>query len=142
MRQQLLEEADYRCGYCLSTEVLSGIPLTVDHILPIASGGSDEIDNLWMACRPCNEIKGVQTESKDVESGETVPLFNPRFQSWREHFEWDETGTIIIGKTSIGRATLSALGLNRDLLVKARSRWVAAGWHPPDNPIPGFNRLD
>jgi hypothetical protein len=60
-----------------------------------------------------------------------VPLFNPRRQVWREHFAWTTEGDRIIGLTTIGRATVIALDLNRPSLVKARQVWVAAGWHPP-----------
>lgn len=132
MRQRLAEEAGHRCGYCLSAEFLSGIPLTIDHIVPSALGGSDELENLWMACRPCNELKRIQTQAENPETGETAPLFNPRMQNWHEHFQWDKEGTRVIGLTPTGRATVAALQLNRELLVEARFRWVVAGWHPPE----------
>lgn len=60
-----------------------------------------------------------------------VLLFNPRSQDWNKHFAWTEDGEQIIGLTAIGRATVEALNLNRPTLVKARRRWVEAGWHPP-----------
>jgi hypothetical protein len=37
----------------------------------------------------------------------------------------------IEGKTAIGRATVEALQLNREVLVEARGTWIAAGLHPP-----------
>jgi len=37
----------------------------------------------------------------------------------------------MIGKTSCGRATITALRLNRLQLVIARRHWVAADLHPP-----------
>jgi hypothetical protein len=58
-------------------------------------------------------------------------LFNPRQQSWAEHFAWSKDSILVVGITPTGRATVAALHLNRPLLVKARRRWVAAGWHPP-----------
>lgn len=131
IRQELRIIAKYRCGYCLSPEVLSGIALTLEHIIPLASGGTDEIDNLWLSCRTCNEKKGVQTQAEDSNTREVVPLFNPRTQRWSAHFQWDEAGTQMSGLTPVGRATIVALDLNRELLVLARERWVQAGWHPP-----------
>lgn len=41
-----------------------------------------------------------------------VPLFNPRTDSWNEHFEFD--GALIIGLTPAGRATVRTLGMNDD----------------------------
>ena len=130
-QRQGAEDAGHRCGYRLSDETLTGIPLTIEHIKPHASGGETIRENLWLSCRPCNEFKGVQTEGRDPETGEIVPLFNPRTQSWAEHFAWIENGTQIIGITPTGRVTVNALQMNRPLLIYARRRWVLAGWHPP-----------
>jgi len=132
IRRRIATQADFRCGYCLTSERLTGIRLTLDHIIPIAAGGRTTENNLWVACRPCNEFKGVQTHAQDPDSNKRVPLFNPRFQQWHEHFQWNADGNRIIGITAIGRATVEALQLNRDLIVHARRRWVKVGWHPPE----------
>ena len=129
--RQVAEDAGHRCGYCLSDEVLTGLPLSIDHIVPVAAGGPTTRENLWLACRPCNEFKGTRTHAEDPGTGETVPLFNPRTQDWHAHFAWSDDKTHIIGLTPTGRATVIALQLNRPILVKARRRWVMAGWHPP-----------
>jgi hypothetical protein len=131
LRRAIAREARYRCGYCLSPELLSGLPLTIDHLIPLSVGGSNEPENLWLACRSCNESKGNRTVGIDRETGMTVPLFNPRTQSWYEHFQWDENGTHILGLTPIGRVTVTMLNLNHEIIVMARGRWVTAGWHPP-----------
>ena len=88
-------------------------------------------ENLWLACRACNEIKGARTEAVDPETGTAVAIYNPRTQHWYAHFTWDGTGALVIGLTPTGRATVLALQLNRSILVRARRRWVLAGWHPP-----------
>jgi hypothetical protein len=85
-----------------------------------------------LACASCNGYKGANTQAVDPESGEQVALFNPRQQRWREHFAWSEEGTTIIGLTAEGRATENALKLNHPLIVAARSIWVSAGLHPPE----------
>lgn len=131
LRRQVAQDAGHRCGYCLSSEILVGISLSIDHIIPISADGPTTRDNLWLACRPCNEFKGDQTTAQDLETGETAPLFNPRTQDWRTHFAWSEDQTRVVGLTSTGRATVTALQLNRPLLVNARRRWVMVGWHPP-----------
>jgi hypothetical protein len=88
---------------------------------------------LWLACSLCNGYKGSQIEALDSQTGEIVSLFNPRFQVWSEHFEWNKSGTLIIGKTSHGRATVIALQLNNPVALIVRQNWVSAGWHPPKN---------
>ena len=52
VRQRVAEEAWHRCGYCLRTEELMGMPMTLDHIIPEAAGGPSSEENLWLACRP------------------------------------------------------------------------------------------
>ncbi len=133
VRQQLAQEVGHWCGYCLSDELLSGISLTIEHIIPTAKGGSNSLDNLWLACRPCNEHKGIQTHATDPITNEHVPLYNPRIQLWHEHFAWSDDTTEMVGLTPIGRATIIALQLNRPLLIKARRRWKVVGWHPPSD---------
>jgi 5-methylcytosine-specific restriction endonuclease McrA len=39
--------------------------LEIEHIIPKATGGSDDEDNLWLACCLCNSYKGIQTQAKD-----------------------------------------------------------------------------
>jgi hypothetical protein len=36
VRLRVAEEARHRCGYCLRTEELMGMPMTLDHIIPEA----------------------------------------------------------------------------------------------------------
>ncbi len=43
----------YRCRLCKAT----GVPLEVDHVVPVARGGSDALDNLQALCVPCNRGK-------------------------------------------------------------------------------------
>ncbi len=133
LRQILDEECHHRCGYCLTTEANVGMPLTVDHIIPRSKGGKTTLANLWLVCYRCNEFKEDQTEAEDPLTGKSVPLFNPRTQSWSEHFAWSPDGTHVIGLTAIGRATVIALRMNDEVRVAARRRWVSVGWHPPDD---------
>lgn len=130
LRRQIIEDAGTVCGYCLSEEVLMGVSLTFEHIVPIASGGLTIRENLWRSCRSCNESKAARTHAKDPETGESAPLFNPRSQIWADHFRWTENYTQIVGVTATGRTTIDALQLNRSLLVKARRRWRMMGWIP------------
>lgn len=131
LRDQFAAEAGHRCGYCRTSEKITGAKLILDHIIPKARGGTDEGENLWPACDPCNEFKQARIEAPDPATGALAPLFNPRRQRWNDHFVWVDGGLRISGRTPIGRATVAALRLNRDLLVEARAVWMAFGQHPP-----------
>jgi len=131
IRARVRAAAGERCGYCLSPQYLVLGQLEIEHIIPRARGGSDDEDNLWLACRLCNNAKGVQTECLDPDTGQRVRLFDPRRQSWTDHFSWSADGTRVLGQTPCGRATVLALQLNGLVAVTVRRCWVAADWHPP-----------
>lgn len=130
--RRVREAARDRCGYCLSPQSLVMARLEIDHLTPVANGGSDDVENLWLACPICNRHKSDKTTATDPDTGEVVSLFNPRYQTWSEHFRWAEDGVRLFGQTPIGRATVIALHLNTDIdALIVRSNWVAVGWFPP-----------
>lgn len=55
-RQQVYDRDGNACVYCGSSD-----DLTLDHDIPQSMGGSDEVDNLVTACRPCNASKRDMT---------------------------------------------------------------------------------
>jgi HNH endonuclease len=131
IRERVWVQAKGRCGYCLSQEVVTGLPLEIEHIIPQARDGATVEDNLWLACGQCNNHKDKRLFGTDPVTGTRVRLFDPRRQVWSEHFAWTAGDTLNEGTTATRRATVVALHLNRSLLVDARRVWVAAGWHPP-----------
>jgi hypothetical protein len=133
LRQQVINEAGYRCEYCRTSSRLIGMPLVMDHILPSSLGGSDERENLAACCYRCNEFKGAKITANDPVTNESISLFNPRLQRWLDHFQWANGGTHIIGITAIGRATVLALRLNNEDVVQARAIWISLSWHPPND---------
>ena len=139
IRQLIRNRAQYRCEYCHSLERISANRFTVDHIIPKSLGGSDDSDNLALACRRCNERRYNFIAGFDSETQTIVPLFNPRQQEWSEHFIWTADGSQIIGISPIGRATCHRLDLNderyeeEDSIRSTRRLWVQVGLHPPPN---------
>ncbi|HWQ34917.1 MAG TPA: HNH endonuclease [Blastocatellia bacterium] len=133
VRERVRAAAAYRCGYCLSQQrYVLGI-MEIEHIIPLAGGGTDEEENLWLSCGLCNRYKGTQTSHIDPETGETVSLFNPRLQKWSDHFCWDATGTRVVGLSPTGRATVIAMKFNNPIAVEVRTGRVLANWHPPED---------
>lgn len=108
---------------------------STEHIIPVAKGGKTESENLALSCQGCNNHKYNKTEGYDPVSRQTAPLYHPRQQKWTEHFVWNEDSTMIIGVTPTGRATVSALHLNREGLVNLRRILHMAKKHPPRNPF-------
>jgi hypothetical protein len=130
LRQRIVGQARNRCGYCLGEQRYTFAPLEIDHLLPTAKGGTDDEENLWLACPLCNAYKGTQTHGIDPLSQRKVRLFNPRKQNWKRHFKLINR-IEIVGKTAIGRATVIALQMNNQLAITVRQNWFLAGWYPP-----------
>jgi hypothetical protein len=133
LAERVRERARHRCEYCLTAEWLTGQPGEIDHVVPRAQGGATRFDNLCLACAACNGFKLDRTAGFDPETGQTVPLFNPRAQRWPDHFAWSDDGTHIIGLTPSGRGTILILKMNRPLVVVAREIWVSMNRHPPSD---------
>jgi hypothetical protein len=55
-KAELIERDGNHCVYCESSE-----RLVVDHMRPIALGGTDDINNLALACKRCNSGKAGRT---------------------------------------------------------------------------------
>ncbi len=131
LRQQVIERAGDRCEYCQAPLTIV-VEMEIDHIVPESAGGPTELDNLCVTCVGCNGFKLAFQEAEDPKTGEVVPLFNPRQQTWADHFAWNDDGTEMIGLTPTGRATIVRLRMNRERMIQARQLWGQAGWHPPD----------
>ena len=124
-------DAKNRCGYCLTPQEILSMTLEIEHLHPVAVGGTDDEENLWLACRNCNGFKHAKTRAVDPQTNIETVIFNPRNQIWSEHFEFSADKTEIVGKTACGRATVIALRLNYETAITARKIWVKAGWFPP-----------
>ena len=57
IRVRVMERDGAVCRYCGDTEG----PFHVDHIVSVANGGTDELDNLGVACKACNLSKGPKS---------------------------------------------------------------------------------
>jgi HNH endonuclease len=111
LRRLIRQRAENRCEYCgLHQDDLPLVILHVDHVISRQHLGGDGADNLCVACHWCNFNKGPNIATR--ESGDLVPLFNPRTQVWADHFSISEDR--IVGLTPIGRGTVRLLDMNDD----------------------------
>ncbi|NUO81364.1 HNH endonuclease [candidate division KSB1 bacterium] len=116
--------AKHCCEYCRAPEIFFNHRFVVDHIVPRVFGGSDELDNLALACHSCNGHKYQKQLILGVVRKSLIRIFDPRRDRWGDHFRWNPNKTRLIGRSAIGRATIEALQLNNDRQVEARILWV------------------
>jgi 5-methylcytosine-specific restriction endonuclease McrA len=129
--RQIKEDFQWRCAYCQIPAIYLPQGLEKEHIVPLSRGGGDVPNNICPACPNCNAHKLKKTSAPDPESGEMVRLFNPYRDIWTDHFEWDKSGTKILGRTKLGRATVAALKMNLPDVISWRKIFVQIGGYPP-----------
>jgi hypothetical protein len=64
LRFEVFKRDSFRCQYCGAEA--PNVLLQVDHIKPVAEGGSDDIVNLITSCFDCNSGKGARPLSDDT----------------------------------------------------------------------------
>jgi hypothetical protein len=130
LRAFVRERAGRRCEYCrLHEDDADFWPFHVEHVIPKQHGGMDDPDALGFACADCNWAKGPNLAG--LLGGKLYPLFNPRRQSWKRHFRWDQT--ILVGKTKCGKATVRVLNINAPERVMLRENLLIEGRFPPED---------
>ena len=122
---QVRQLSNHRCDYCHMPTAYDPLPFQVDHILAQQHGGLTVLDNLAWSCLHCNKHKGPNIAGIDPVTGQLVPLFHPRRQSWRRHFQWD--GPNLIGRTRTARATIQVLAINAPSAVTFRAELIFEG---------------
>jgi len=55
VRKYVYQRDKFQCQSC--GKKIEETPLNVDHIIPLAKGGSNDISNLQTLCRLCNQKK-------------------------------------------------------------------------------------
>jgi hypothetical protein len=126
IKRAVQARARQRCEYCRSPQSESRLPFPVDHVVAEQHQGLSELDNLALACPSCNSHKGPNSAGFDPASGQHARLYNPRIDSWYEHFRWE--GVAIVGLTPMGRATIVVLAMNSENQLSFRRNLVRSGW--------------
>ena len=57
-RAYVFERDHHKCQKCGATE-----DLTIDHIIPLALGGSNDLSNFHTLCQSCNSSKGNRLDA-------------------------------------------------------------------------------
>lgn len=61
-RVAVFEKDKYRCVRCKTH-----LNLTIDHIIPIAKDGNNDLENLQTLCKSCNSSKGTKDNSGFIQ---------------------------------------------------------------------------
>ena len=122
-RELVRERAGGRCEYCLLRQQHSELTHHIEHIVAKQHGGTDEADNLALACHRCNLRKGPNLSGLDPLGGDVVLLFHPRRDRWEQHFAIRDSN--IQGSTPSGRATVRLLAMNDTRRVELRAELLS-----------------
>jgi hypothetical protein len=126
VRQQVRARAYDRCEYCLLPQHIgASIQFHVEHIRAKQHGGTDQLENLALACPNCNWNKGPNVSAIDPDTDTVVTLFNPRTDSWRDHFAFEHIR--IVGRTAVGRASVRLFRLNEPHRLEVREELALRG---------------
>jgi hypothetical protein len=129
LHAEVVNRAGNRCEYCKLSQVGQEAAFHIDHVIPRAAGGQTTLENLALACVSCSLRKWAKQTATDPDTGEEIPLFNPRMHVWAEHFRWE--GERIASISSTGRVTVAALAMNRPVILAIRNEETIRGRHPP-----------
>lgn len=125
VRNLVRKRAGNRCEYCRLPQECYDLTFHVEHVVASQHRENDAPSNLALACDRCNLHKGTNLVTIDHETGEQVQLFNPRTDSWDEHFSL--VGAEIVGTSPTGKATARLLQMNSERRIRLRSRLLSTG---------------
>jgi hypothetical protein len=128
--REVRRRAGDRCEYCHTPQSTSTWSHWFDHIIPEKHHGATTLENLALCCRWCNWHKGTNLSGIDPLTARVTTLFNPRAQTWHEHFQW--RGGELAGLTDVGRATIDVLCINLPDRVQTRLDFLPLGIFPRD----------
>lgn len=119
-----------RCEYCRAPEDIFNFHFEVDHIMPVALGGTNDFGNLALACPACNLFKSNFLTGFDADTQAEAPLFHPRHDLWNDHFRISAQNGQVEGLTPVGRATVTRLQINHPDQIEARLLWMQLNLFP------------
>lgn len=128
LKEETRTRAQNQCEYCHLSQQGQAATFHVDHIIPLKEKGVTDLDNLALSCVSCSLYKSAKLYAVDPQTGESIILFNPRQDIWDDHFEWH--GVVLHGKTPTGRGTITALKMNRPIILEIRKEEMFFGRHP------------
>ena len=89
--QEVYERYGFKCAYCgidgsSDFEIWFTANFAVDHIKPIKFGGTDEPDNLALACHSCNLYKHATDCNSVDEAKKIIRQKRSQARNWYEKY--------------------------------------------------------
>lgn len=116
-RFEVFKRDGWACQYCGAKS--PDVKLHVDHITPVASGGTNELENLTTACASCNLGKGareldddsaIRARSAEIKANELASQQLAAMRDWH------------VTKASLSREAV-------DLLCEVWQSYTSLDWH-------------
>jgi len=123
--RKVWQRAGNCCEYCRMPQDYDDSPFEIDHIIARKHSGPSVAGNLALSCLHCNSFKGSDIAGRDPRTRKLTPLFNPRRNKWQRHFRWQ--GAYLVGRTPIGRVTVTVLNINDPFRVELREGLIEEG---------------
>jgi len=127
---RLRAEVEFRagglCEYCKIAIEDTYFGGEIDHIISLKHRGKTISENLALACQTCNRNKGSDIGSIHETTGVLVRFFNPRTDSWNEHFRIGSDAEIL-PLTEIGGVTAFIFGFNEPERIAERRGLIEIG---------------
>lgn len=119
-----LKRDNFTCHYCHCTLTMES--MTLDHVVPKAHQGSNDINNLVASCKECNELKGTipyHLFIKAINDNTLQELVEDYRQIMSIYSKFREMGNVLIKKIIFRASAIKAIGrhlekgqINLDLL--------------------------
>lgn len=119
-RFEVFKRDGFCCQYCGAHP--PRVLLEVDHIVPVAEGGANDMDNLVTSCEPCNRGKGAvpltvipeglaEKAARVAEAEEQLAGYSAVMQARRDRIETDAWRVVaaLTGEDSIRRDWLQSI---------------------------------
>jgi len=126
LRAEVERRAKGICEYCRIAIEDTYFGGEIDHIISRKHRGQTELENLALACQPCNRSKGSDLGSIPETSNTLIRFFNPRTDKWSEHFHVNSAAEIE-PLTEIGEVTAFIFSFNEPERIAERRGLIEIG---------------
>lgn len=141
IKGELLIHQFDRCAYCRKELEAAGKYEPLEHIVPKTDKPTWMLmpKNLALCCDRCNNLKNAdkilaptfEAETILPELSEAYLIFHPHFDSWEDHFEFEEDIFIVAKTDDKGKQTINSCQLYRFNVIINRAKELRMNQRQP-----------